>query len=744
MIATRHYTADEADEIMRGYFDFKMTDYQQRYALDAINCKDIVACFSRQSGKSYTTGPIAIIRARQIPNGNILIFAPTDRQTGELADKIRNAIAKMPYLTDFHVERQTQRTFEFSNGARVRCFTVGDDGEKIRSLTGDVIILEEAGSIKDSIVQNVILPMGATTNAQIIKIGTPRGMNHFYRSYEDPKYTLHLVTCHQAVKAGVMSQDYVDRTKTEVDDLTFKTEMMAEFIADSDAYFGYDLIKSCIRNIDMRAERPEKGKTYYLGADIARAGQDCTLLTIVEDGDIVKVKQIFEIDNNTIDEAEDHILMLHNIWKFKKIYVDMTGLGAGAFDHLARKLNKQFKRQKVVRPAYDKTFTEFDTVVGVTFTSKSKLDIMSNLKSLMANGEIIYPDDTKLISQLMDFRYELDDYGNVTKLHHSEGGFDDYCFVAGTMVLTDKGNKPIETLQHGDLVMTRDGLKPIISTGSRFEPVITNIGLTGTADHPIITNNGTKRLKKVNASTILYTWNEKQSNIMEGSITDIRNHLDYTLGNTFGRTGVTNPLNHYTEIFGKMFMVKYRRVASFITRMKTHLTILLKTLNVCQERNINQYTTKAKNVKKSPDRILRKQWKLQRFGMVVKKGWSGIPNITKTVWQKLNKLNTHVFVVGRRIKVQGLQRPNIVPVRVNKNNIELITWLKTHAVSVKNNIKNINILKANRVRQNVQKVYNLRVKDCNEYFANNILVHNCDSLALAVRPCKKQKGIVFK
>ncbi len=118
--------------------------------------------------------------------------------------------------------------------------------------------------------------------------------------------------------------------------------------------------------------------------------------------------------------------MLHRRWNFHKIYIDMTGLGAGAFDHLARKLNN-YKHKKTEKPAYDKgTYSQYDTVIGVTFTSKSKLDIMSNLKVLMQNGELIFPDDEKLISQLMDFRYELDDYGNITKLHHSEGGQDDF------------------------------------------------------------------------------------------------------------------------------------------------------------------------------------------------------------------------------------------------------------------------------------------------------------------------------
>ena len=42
------------------------------------------------------------------------------------------------------------------------------------------------------------------------------------------------------------------------------------------------------------------------------------------------------------------------------------------------------------------------------------------------------------------------------------------CFAAGTMIATDTGDRPIETLAEGDLVMTRDhGLQPIRWIGSR-------------------------------------------------------------------------------------------------------------------------------------------------------------------------------------------------------------------------------------------------------------------------------------
>jgi len=43
----------------------------------------------------------------------------------------------------------------------------------------------------------------------------------------------------------------------------------------------------------------------------------------------------------------------------------------------------------------------------------------------MEQGKFVFPDIRKLFYELSDLRYELTSSGNV-KIHHSEGGHDDY------------------------------------------------------------------------------------------------------------------------------------------------------------------------------------------------------------------------------------------------------------------------------------------------------------------------------
>jgi phage terminase large subunit-like protein len=74
-----------------------------------------------------------------------------------------------------------------------------------------------------------------------------------------------------------------------------------------------------------------------------------------------------------------------------------------------------------------------------------------------------------------------------------------WCFVAGTMVATPDGERPIETLYPGDLVLTRNGARRVVANASR--PAVVGLvkfsngaELLGTREHPVYTPHGWTRM----------------------------------------------------------------------------------------------------------------------------------------------------------------------------------------------------------------------------------------------------------
>lgn len=145
---------------------------------------------------------------------------------------------------------------------------------------------------------------------------------------------------------------------------------------------------------------------YYLGADVARMGEDVTVLIVLESrGGGVRVVYIEEIKHKKLTEVVGKIKRLNAIFNFTKICIDETGIGAGPTDMLTE---------------------EFGYMVeGVTFTIKSKENMYSNLKKMMEQGKLKFPRHRKLFYELSDLQYELTSSGNI-KIHHPEHKHDDY------------------------------------------------------------------------------------------------------------------------------------------------------------------------------------------------------------------------------------------------------------------------------------------------------------------------------
>jgi len=417
----------QLERYLHEVFKFDAKDYQVNFTYDCLTRKRIVAVFCRQSGKTETTSKVAIMLAMRKKRGDVLIFAPTDRQTGLMSAKIRLSLMQMPRDLDFKLVKSNQRSFYFNNGRAIICETTGDSGETIRGYTAGDIILEEAGSIKDSIVNDVIMPMGNTTDPTIIKIGTPRGKNHFFESSINTKWALHQYDYTHPVRTGLMSQEYIDNIRESIPFDSFNTEYGAQFIEDQDAYFKYDLIEACKdASLSWDAE-PMADWVYYMGCDIARLGQDSTCLIVVgvDKQQNARVVKIRELQHLTLDVTMDKIEELMLKYKCKRVFIDETGLGAGVSDVLAKKYNPvKIPTGQMIR-GFKPTLELTDRIVGVKFTIQSKLDMYSNLKTLMSRNKLKYGVHPKLIAQLRDFRYELTENQNV-KLHHSEYGHDDF------------------------------------------------------------------------------------------------------------------------------------------------------------------------------------------------------------------------------------------------------------------------------------------------------------------------------
>lgn len=294
---------------------------------------------------------------------------------------------------------------------------------------------------------------------------------------------------------------------------------------------------------------------------------------------------------------------------------------------------------------------------------------------------------------------------------------DDSCFVAGTKVATIFGDKNIEELKVGDLVITPWGVSPITRTTSRMKPVIDNIGLTGTKDHKIYTTHDYSfdSLENVDYSMVskltieeLISWQIKSLYCSMAKNTIVTQRQDIMKIKSL----LTEKEKHSGFIGLFMNFIrekKFLKAITFIT--KTKIKIITTLAIWCFYHTANTLNFMAKKpLKFGKDLKCKKQIKevekCAKSGIAQKREEIGTQNIKK------NTLPNFIL-----LKYVPIAEEDLIP--------QTTTESRQYVDGVE-----ISTLKENYAGKQKKRVYNITVRaGC--YYANNILVSNCDAASMA-------------
>ena len=388
---------------------------------------------------------------------------------------------------------------------------------------------------------------------------------------------------------------------------------------------------------------------------------------------------------------------------------------------------------KLYMSATGKTTTtgyKMPTQYGWNTNSLTKTQMFSGLREAVEDG-LISLNDKGLIQEAKSYtRNNIIDRDIDARLTTRHFDLLTACFIKDTLILTDNGNRPIQNIKVGDFVLTREGYKKVTATVSHMKPVISNIGLTGTANHPVImVDNSIKELTGVNYTDILYIWNEKKKAIESMSYTEAQNIIDIQNQN-IGIIGFIlravllgkSQLSTYIGRYGRILMGKYQKDLLFTTKTITNSTTTLATLRQCHQRSTCVSICKMKGGKNHSETILAKEGNL-------------LPEQLENPSNTERKGRLFVLFVGRILKLlhlmQSFVQKNARGLFKEKKEKRILR--KRIVLSATNNSKQEFHTKKDAQKsvvkkgeqKNLQEVFNLTVEDQPEYFSNNVLVHNC-------------------
>ncbi len=228
--------------------------------INAINdpqYRQVVACLSRRTGKTFIANTIAFLKAME-PNTNVLVVSPNYSLTNISWNEQLSYIEAQNI--DMVSRNKTDREIHLENGSMIKFGSVS----QANSLVGrsyDLILFDEAALDGKGVdCYNVQLrPTLDRPNSKVIFISTPRGTNYFADFYargfsdEDPTW----VSIHSTWEDNPrMTSDDVAEAKRGMSRAEFEQEYMANFsVFEGQIYESFSVDKHVrdLRGMDWSA-----------------------------------------------------------------------------------------------------------------------------------------------------------------------------------------------------------------------------------------------------------------------------------------------------------------------------------------------------------------------------------------------------------------------------------------------------------------------------------------------------------
>jgi len=410
-------------------FDIKLTK-KQKEAYDIMHdkeCKFLIARWSRQCGKTIFA-EIMLIEYLCKKNTFNAYISPTFSQGKKVYAELNqllegSGIIKKSNAADLRIDTiygSSLKFFSMESPTAIRGNTISG-----------LLVLDEAAFFPTQLPSgedpyyNVIFPTIKARKPKVLVISTPCGRQGMY-------YDLYLKAFnkekgYKELTATIYDDELI--TKEEIEDikkgyppLAFKQEFEVEFL--DNALTVFPNFENCF---DGHFER---GKC-WIGIDPSSVGEDNTIVSIINRDN--QVRQI-KVDG-TLDVKYAKIAQILNKFSPVATYIENNSIG----EVMANEIRKKLYRKS--------NFYTFTT------TNESKKQYISLLSLAIANGEIHFESDNKLLySELSTFTFKLTKGGNIT--YAARDGYHDDTVTSLGIALQCKEDFQYKPVNKGNFIRT--------------------------------------------------------------------------------------------------------------------------------------------------------------------------------------------------------------------------------------------------------------------------------------------------
>jgi phage terminase large subunit-like protein len=391
------------------YFD----PYQ--YQIDLVNLMinhSVCVVKSRQLGISETITNFMLWRACLNPGYLGLVFSKTQTDSSLIARRMKRMIESL----DLKTATENLTDIEVNGGGRILFRNSNPDSARgIESVVDvffdELAFLESAKEVFDAVAPSQQM---VGNKARVFAVSTPNGKNGFYWDLlnsgngnkdielicknvsdgnDEPfqywidsggwgKVLIHWKT--HPVYGGNSNflNDIHDKQKLSWE--IINQEYNLSFQESSCNYFSFADINKCAIGEN---EKYNDECDYFLGIDAATTGRDYAVCVVMKkDKNIYSLVHLYRKSQNS---TEYHLFNINNLiaeYKPKKVAIEVTGgVGQVWFEELSK-------------------VNQYTTFERIKTTGDTKPMMLDRLKMLIENCKFIYPDNSPIIDELLNFK----------------------------------------------------------------------------------------------------------------------------------------------------------------------------------------------------------------------------------------------------------------------------------------------------------------------------------------------------
>jgi len=405
---------DEPSYFVEHYIGVEPFEYQTEFMNADSNRKAFVS--GRRVGKSRTAAWLALHAAATNKNYQVLITAPSQRQSTELFNQVKKEI-RISEISDeeWGIGRSTRTEINFTSGSRIKVVPLGTDGTNVRGFGADMLIVDEAAFVDDQIFEEVLTPMLAFGDGEFILLSTPLAKQGYL--WDQWKKVAGKVENREGwVGKQVATADnprikpsFIKNQREQLSHSQFKKEYLGEFDTASGTFFNQDNVLDDAVAVSDTVD--QTSEVCYLGVDLGGSGDDRSVYTSVDDdGNVFDVEYTQDVP---LTEAMRRVTELDSYHNYTTIMIDATGLGEGIVDQLKEELGR-------------------NKVTGFKFTNEKKQSLYNTLKTHIQDKKIRYnyisdkkESENLMVNELLELEKSYTPSGK-TKIEHPSGGHDDF------------------------------------------------------------------------------------------------------------------------------------------------------------------------------------------------------------------------------------------------------------------------------------------------------------------------------